>query len=259
MANASFLLMPPLFEDFVRFLLVTPKQEKTYKRFAGVGRVAKESNIEALLRDHPGLSREDLAGAAERASKSRKIGRGDGGHDGSPDDDPPSGRESEERDISDDEADADVAVDAISELADLRAEMLGADVDEGAHFHSILRAGEWWYDKTGHVAREVRGEAETAISSTWAALFRFPPSRTFSLEYYGRESCLQLAAEYCRRGKFFFEMWKASVFSEDFLYTEDDIAPIGDSNVFQTYIVLLDPDDPAVGKAAEIKNLAPAA
>ena len=81
--------------------------------------------------------------------------------------------------------------------------------------------------------------------------------KTFSRRLYGDDGSFTLAREWVRRARYFFGLWGASHFSEDFVYTDADVEDYDEDLVFVEWMCELDIDSVSFARASEMRRLTP--
>ena len=97
----------------------------------------------------------------------------------------------------------DVAAAVAQELADIRAELAGVEVDV-CYFNTRVLGGQWTAANRGVAADAIGAFARGAEATTWCIATLWPRQRSFYFTKYSMFGARQLAEEVCRRGSYFF-------------------------------------------------------
>jgi len=151
----------------------------------------------ALLAEYPWLDGSDLP-------EHRRLGRhrAPGEQDREPlddtgcDDDP---------EVEPQAGDVDVPA-PLADATDFDHEALGAirasyawDDSEESYFYVHVMGGAWTQANKGVCADGAGGFARKGVATHWCKQYNWPRQASFQFSKYGREACVQLSREYCRR------------------------------------------------------------
>ena len=182
------------FDFFVRFH-PKPSSAAPRPRGAFTGRIRVSPDILELLKlEFPWMSHADIeAMVSETKPNDGERGIGARGGPAAPD-------------VLAERLPEDVAAAVAQELADIRAELLVFEDNDG-YFTTRVLGGQWTAANRGVAADAIGAFARGAESATWCTACAWPRQRTFHFSRYSQQGARHLAEEICRRGNYFMNRW----------------------------------------------------
>lgn len=153
------------------------------------------------------------------------------------------------------ELDEETVCEVMSALAAKRAEHAEADEVVVAHFEVVVTGGAWCLANLGVPYDGVRGKSKTAEIAEWCRAAGMSMSLSCSFKLFGERMSNLLAAEWCRKMQFFFDVWSREAHlaawpaGVEATYTEDPSF---------TTAVSADPRPATQRKAQSIRTMRPA-
>ena len=113
------------------------------------------------------------------------------------------------------------------------------------------------YDKTGTCVEAWAGKATSDLTKSFCRLFGLHMSPQNGWQIVGQEASLTLAAEWCARMQFFFNIWVSAGAAEDFAFAGDEDASHVATSEFKTLVDKAPDGDPVSTRCKELQGLTP--
>lgn len=110
----------------------------------------------------------------------------------------------------------------LQDLEDKRKEWAVETIGLGEDFTSILRGGAWTAVHKGLAFDCCAATAKKGLPSQWCRKYGMNQIASYSFSVYGEVTASTLAAEWCRRMQFYYDLWIES--GQDYVYRPEDKA-----------------------------------
>ena len=128
--------------------------------------------------------------------------------------------------------------------------------EDGIHFYSKLRGGTWTARRKGTVADSTSMFARSHVEP-WCHVYSWPRQRGFMHSKYGVDDATFLAEEWARRSEYFYVRWLENGASNDYTFTQEDVALYAEPLEWVTWASEVDPESETFDRIMELRRAVP--